>query len=293
MNPMTQKKPVWLKQHVCNDETYNQVREMVKDLRLHTVCESADCPNIGECFGHKTATFLILGGTCTRACRYCAVHKGQPEPLSPDEPRHLAMAAAHLKLKHVVITSVTRDDLPDGGAGQFAACIREVRKFLPQATIEILIPDFKGQQSALDTVLRSHPTVFNHNIETVARLFPTVRPIGSYDLSLQVLQYASRYAVRPLVKSGIMVGLGETEDDLIQTFTDLKQAGCDIVTIGQYLRPSKFHLPVAEYVIPEKFAYYKTLAEKIGIAHVVSGPLVRSSYRAGLAVEEIEKSKKL
>lgn len=291
MNRTIEKKPSWLKQHVCNDETYNHVRDMVKGLNLHTVCESADCPNIGECFGHKTATFLILGGTCTRACRYCAVHKGQPEPLSADEPRNLAIAAAQLKLKHVVITSVTRDDLADGGSNQFAACIREVRKYMPQTTIEILIPDFKGDTSALNTVLRSHPTVFNHNIETVARLFPTVRPIGSYDVSLDVLKYASNYPVRPLIKSGIMVGLGETESDLIQTFTDLKNAGCDIVTIGQYLRPSKFHLPVSEYVTPEKFAKYKAMAEQVGIQHVVSGPLVRSSYRAGLAVEAMQLQK--
>ncbi|WP_301860095.1 lipoyl synthase [uncultured Megasphaera sp.] len=286
MKEQTAKKPAWLKQHICNDETYQNVRNLVKGLRLHTVCESANCPNIGECFGHKTATFLILGGVCTRACRYCAVPKGKPEALDPMEPKNLAEATAHLGLKHIVITSVTRDDLQYGGAEQFAACIEEVRRISPDTTIEILTPDFKGSLTAMNIVLNANPTVFNHNIETVRRLFPEIRPIGDYQQSLDVLRYAATSHPHMLIKSGIMVGLGETLQDLKETFADLRQAGVTILTIGQYLQPSPHHVPVAEYVTPEKFDGYRELAEDMGFPHVVSGPLVRSSYRAGITVSQ-------
>lgn len=282
-------KPEWLRQRVCNDEIYKNVRKMIEGLSLHTVCESANCPNIGECFGNKTATFLILGGVCTRACKYCAVTKGHPELLDAGEPKKLASAVAQLGLKHAVITSVTRDDLPDGGAKQFAECIDAVYKQCPDTTVEVLVPDFQGKTESLDIVLNRRPTVFNHNIETVKRLFPFIRPIGNYDQSLRILNYAHNYAYRPLVKSGIMVGLGETIDDMAETLKELFMAGTDIVTIGQYLRPSDKHVPVAEYVSLEKFREYKILGEKIGIPYVISGPLVRSSYKAGVAVNEYGK----
>jgi lipoic acid synthetase len=286
MKENVMKKPAWLKQHVCNDAVYNQVRSLITGLHLHTVCESADCPNIGECFGHQTATFLILGGTCTRACRYCAVPKGRPEAVHTGEPQNLAEAALHLGLKHIVITSVTRDDLPHGGAEQFAACIQAVRKSSPETTIEVLIPDFKGSLTAMNIVLQAEPTVLNHNIETVPRLFPAIRPIADYRQSLAVLKYAAAYKPLPLIKSGIMVGLGETPEELQRAFEDLYRTGVRILTIGQYLRPSPQHVPVAEYISPEDFAAYKQMAEAIGFPHVVSGPLVRSSYRAGLMVQE-------
>ena len=285
------KKPEWLKQRVCNDETYTAVKNMMKRLQLHTVCENADCPNIGECFGHKTATFLILGGVCTRACRYCAVTKGKPLPPDRDEPGKLAAAVEMLGLKHVVITSVARDDLADGGAFQFSECIQAVRRYSSKTTTEVLVPDFMGKRSSLDLVLRSRPTVFNDNIEAVRRRFSDVRTIGSYDLSLEVLKYAANHAVRPLIKSGIMVGFGETPADLEEAFRDLKAAGADIITIGQYLRPSEEHVPVAEYITPEKFELYKNMAEAAGISHVVSGPLVRSSYKAGIAVDDYYKAR--
>ncbi len=285
----TCKKPEWLKQRVCDNKIYNDVRNMMKELKLHTVCENANCPNIGECFGHRTATFLILGGICTRACKYCAVPKGRPEFLDKEEPEKLAAAVVRLGLKHVVITSVTRDDLPDGGAAQFAECIKMVRLYAEKTSIEVLVPDFKGSKKSLDTVLNSQPEVFNHNIEIVERFFSAVRPVGSYHESLRVLQYASDYVTRPLVKSGMMVGFGETSDDMKRTFNDLSGAGVDIITIGQYLRPSDKHVPVAEYVTPDTFEHYKELAAQFGIAHVVSGPLVRSSYKAGIVVENYRK----
>jgi len=279
-------KPKWLVQHVCNDDTYKNVRKLVKNLNLHTVCESADCPNIGECFGHKTATFLILGGVCTRACRFCAVPKGKPDLVDPNEPKNLAQAAAYLGLKHVVITSVTRDDLPWGGAEQFAACIAAVRDCSPDTSIEVLTPDFRGNVSALNIVLKAKPTVFNHNIETVPRLYSAIRPIADYQQSIDVLRYAAHYGEQPLVKSGIMVGLGERQEEIEEVCNDLYEAGVNILTIGQYLRPSSKHVPVTEYVTPGKFEMYKRIAKGIGFEHVVSGPLVRSSYHAGLMVEE-------
>lgn len=284
MEEQVLKKPTWLKQRVCNNETYQNVCGLVKGLHLHTVCESANCPNIGECFGHKTATFLILGGICTRACKYCAVPKGRPEIVNPDEPQNLAEAAAHLGLRHVVITSVTRDDLPHGGAEQFAKCIEAIHQTSPNTTVEVLTPDFKGNITAINMVLQAGPTVFNHNIETVSRLFPKIRPIADYQQSLDVLQYA--HTARPdiLTKSGIMVGLGETAEELQEAFQDLHNAGVSMLTVGQYLRPSPQHAPVAEYVTPEQFESYREMALEIGFKHVVSGPLVRSSYHASIAL---------
>lgn len=280
-------KPSWLKQRIRNDETYKDVHRLVKGLQLHTVCESADCPNIGECFGNKTATFLILGGTCTRACKYCAVPKGRPDVLDPQEGKHVAEAAAHLGLRHVVITSVTRDDLPHGGAEQFADVVHCLKQACPKTTTEVLTPDFKGDLDALKIVMNSHPTVFNHNIETVRRFFPKIRPIADYDQSLKILRAAADYTPHSIIKSGIMVGFGETAEDLLETLHDLYNAGVTVVTIGQYLQPSVHHVPVAEYVTPETFEKYRQTALEIGFSHVVSGPLVRSSYHAGLAVNHI------
>jgi lipoate synthase len=272
-------RPAWLVQRIPARQEVRQVEKMLGDLGLNTVCRSASCPNIGECFGACTATFLILGGTCTRRCRYCAVPQGVPRPLDKDEAAKVAEAVARLKLRHAVITSVTRDDLADGGAGQFAACIAKVRGKSPHTTVEVLVPDFKGDEAAVRTVLAAQPEVFNHNIETVPRLFSAVRPGASYRRSLAVLGLAG-LAGRSLLKSGIMVGLGETADEVVAVFGDLFANGVRALTVGQYLRPSPRHVPVREYVHPDQFAWYKEAAEKIGFSHVASGPLVRSSYQA-------------
>lgn len=285
-------KPKWLVQHVRLDETYENVSSLVHGLQLHTVCESAHCPNMGECFGHNTATFLILGGICTRRCRFCAVPKGNPVEIDPNEAEKLAKAVLALDLKHVVITSVTRDDLLHGGAEQFADCIRSVRAVSKDTTIEILVPDFKGDREALNLVLNERPEVFNHNIETVPRLYATVRPIADYRQSLDVLHYAAEKNPNIIVKSGIMVGLGESREEITEVFEDLYSAGVRALTVGQYLQPSSAHIPVKEYISPEIFQQYENTARKIGFKHVASGPLVRSSYRARGMILECEEAKK-
>ncbi|MCG0278176.1 MAG: lipoyl synthase [Thermanaeromonas sp.] len=255
-------------------------RRLLEELKLNTVCQSALCPNLAECFARRTATFMILGDTCTRNCRFCAVQSGRPQPPDPDEPRRVALAAAKLGLKHVVITSVTRDDLPDGGAGQFAATIKSIREHLPGAVIEVLTPDFQGRGEALAKVLEAGPHIFNHNIETVPRLYPEVRPGASYQRSLEVLKQVKEMAPGTYTKSGLMVGLGETTEEVEQVMNDLRKVNCDILTIGQYLRPSPQHLEVKEYIRPEVFDYYATRGRKMGFLYVAAAPFVRSSYNA-------------
>lgn len=272
--------PSWIKRRFPPQEEWEDVQKLLRTLALHTVCESARCPNIGECFRRGTATFLILGNVCTRSCRFCAVEKGVPKPLDPEEPERVAEAAKRLNLKHVVVTSVTRDDLPDGGAHHFAATIAALRRVLPQATVEVLVPDFQGKEEALDVVLAARPHVLNHNVETVPRLYPFVRPQADYVRSLWLLGRVKDKAPDVLTKSGLMVGLGETRAEVEGVLHDLRDVRCDIVTIGQYLRPSMRHLPVAAYLPPEEFEYYREYGLRLGFLGVASGPFVRSSYRA-------------
>ena len=276
---MQKRLPEYLKRPIIDTEKTRNVRRILKANCLNTVCENARCPNKNECYTKNTATFLIMGNVCTRNCRYCNIGCERPEPLDVNEPLHMAQAVKDLGLKYSVITSVTRDDLDDGGAEHFANCIKEIRKLSPDVKIEILTPDFKGKKEALDVIIKSHPEVFNHNIETVKSLFKTARPQGSYDCSIEVLKYIKNNS-DILTKSGLMVGLGETVEQITETLTDLKNAGVDIVTIGQYIQPSKLHLEVAKYYTPEEFEELDKLAEKIGFEHRQIGPLVRSSYRA-------------
>jgi lipoic acid synthetase len=280
--------PPWLRKRIPTGEEAARVRGMLAELGLATVCSRAHCPNLPECYARGTATFLILGATCTRSCRFCAIEKAVPGPPRDDEPQAVAEACARLALRHVVITSVTRDDLADGGAGHFARTIRAVRQRLPKTIIEVLTPDFQGRTDAIDAVLDARPDIFNHNVETVPRLYPTVRPEADYRRSLDVLAYAKRVGARhaaPLqqaiyTKSGLMVGLGETADEVRAVLGDLRAAGCDILTIGQYLAPSAAHLAVARFVEPAEFAAWEAEARALGFAAVASGPFVRSSYQA-------------
>ncbi|NLF40094.1 lipoyl synthase [bacterium] len=260
----------------------DRTRALLASLNVHTVCQEAQCPNRWECFGRGTATFMILGSVCTRGCRFCAVQPGVPGPVDDGEPRRVAESAAKLGLKYVVVTSVTRDDLPDGGAHQFVRTIEEIRRLLPDAGIEVLTPDFQGDVRAIEAVLRAKPSVFNHNIETIKRLTPQLRSKASYLRSLAVLGYAYRFAPDIPTKSGIMVGIGESPDEVRATMADLRACGCRILTIGQYLAPSKEHYPVNEYVSDGQFAGYQKWAEEMGFDGVASGPLVRSSYHAEL-----------
>ena len=273
-------KPEWLKVRAPGSDNYHRLKGIMRDLGLHTVCEEANCPNIGECWHHGTATFMILGDTCTRSCSYCNVTHGTPKGADPAEPANVARAIAAMSLDYVVITSVDRDDLPDGGAGQFASTIRETRVRVPACRIEVLIPDFKGEAAPLQTVLEAGPDVLNHNIETVPRLYRTMRPGGRYDRALQLLARAGQAAPHIPTKSGLMVGLGEEPEEVAATLRDLAAAGCRIVTIGQYLRPSLANAPMARYYTPTEFAELKRIALGLGFGHVESGPLVRSSYHA-------------
>lgn len=274
------RKPPWMIKRLPPHHAISEVRALLRRQSLHTVCENAMCPNLGECFARKTATFLILGDVCTRHCGYCAIASGLPSPLDPGEPARVADTAANLGLRHVVVTSVTRDDLPDGGAAHFATTIREIRDRLPKAMIEVLIPDFGGSERALELVLEAEPDILNHNVETVPRLFPSVRPQGSYPRSLELLARAKRGLPRGYTKSGLMVGLGETEAEVGKVMQDLRGVECDIFTVGQYLRPSKSHLEVKEYYTPEAFKRMKVEGEAMGFQMVASGPFVRSSYNA-------------
>lgn len=276
---MRERLPEYLKRPIIDTETTRNVRRILKTKCLNTVCENARCPNKNECYTKNTATFLIMGNNCTRNCRYCNISCAKPEPLDLEEPKHIAQAVKDLGLKYAVITSVTRDDLPDGGAEHFANCIYEIKKLVPDTKIEILTPDFKGEKNSLDIIIKSRPNVFNHNIETVKSLFKTARPQGNYDTSLSVLEYIKKNS-NILTKSGLMIGLGETWEQIEETLIDLHNIKCDILTIGQYIQPSKEHLPVYKYYTPDEYEQLKKLAEKIGIKHHQIGPLVRSSYRA-------------
>ena len=276
--------PEYLKRPIIDTEKTKTVRRILREKCLNTVCEGARCPNKSECYACNTATFLIMGNVCTRNCRYCNISTARPEPLDLDEPLHVAEAVRDLGLKYAVITSVTRDDLPDGGAEHFSNCINKIRELTPEVKVEILTPDFKGDCQALDTIIKAHPDVFNHNIETVQRLFKTARPQGSYERSLEILKYVKENS-DIITKSGLMVGLSETEKEIEQTLLDLKSAGVDIVTIGQYIQPSKQHLDVAKFYTPEEFEDLKTLAKKIGFKQYQIGPLVRSSYHAAQTFE--------
>lgn len=278
MTKQYKRRPHWLKVKGPSGENFHEVRRLVHDSELHTVCKSAHCPNVGECWSRRTATFMILGDTCTRNCRFCAVNSGQPQPVDPDEPRRLARAVKKLNLKYAVITSVTRDDLPDGGAGQFAKVIREINEIVPGCQVEVLIPDFLGSQKALKIVLNAQPTVLNHNLETVPRLYPAVRPAAIYERSLEVLHRAKQAGAT--TKSGLMVGVGETLDEIRAVMGDLRKIDCDILTIGQYMQPSREHLPIDRFVSPEEFAQLKQDGLEMGFKLVESAPLVRSSYHA-------------
>lgn len=276
---MQKRLPDYLKRPIIDTDKTRTVRRILKTKCLNTVCENARCPNKNECYTKNTATFLIMGNNCTRNCRYCNISCARPEPLDLNEPFHVAEAVKDLGLKYAVITSVTRDDLSDGGAEHFANCIYEIRKISPDVKIEILTPDFKGNKDSLNTIIKARSNVFNHNIETVRNVFKTARPQGDYDCSLEVLKYIKDNS-DIITKSGLMIGLGETFEDIEQTFVDLKNVGCDILTIGQYIQPSKAHLEVSKYYTPEEYENLKQLAEKVGIKHYQIGPLVRSSYRA-------------
>ena len=276
---MQKRLPDYLKRPIIDTDKTRTVRRILKTKCLNTVCENARCPNKNECYTKNTATFLIMGNNCTRNCRYCNINCSRPEPLDLNEPFHVAEAVKDLGLKYAVITSVTRDDLPDGGAEHFANCIYEIRKISPDVKIEILTPDFKGNKDSLNTIIKARSNVFNHNIETVRNVFKTARPQGDYDCSLEVLKYIKDNS-DIITKSGLMIGLGETFEDIEQTLVDLKNVGCDILTIGQYIQPSKAHLEVSKYYTPEEYENLKQLAEKVGIKHYQIGPLVRSSYRA-------------
>ncbi|MDR1158997.1 MAG: lipoyl synthase [Oscillospiraceae bacterium] len=276
---MTQGKPDWIRS-VYRPQATAEIRALMAQQGLHTVCDEANCPNLGACYGRRTATFMLLGNLCTRDCRFCNVVHGVPAPPDPEEPRRLAETARALQLRHVVVTSVTRDDLTDGGASQFAATVRALRAADPDITVELLVPDFGGQIRDLDTVLAARPDVLNHNLETVRALYSAVRPGADYARSLALLTHAKRHCPGVRTKSGLMVGLGETEQQMAEAMDDLRAAGCDILTVGQYLRPSERHLAVQAYVSPAQFEDYRRMAEDKGFAYVVSGPLVRSSYRA-------------
>ena len=281
IEPKTNKqKPPWLKRRLPSGPEYGYIRHLVDKGQLHTVCQEAKCPNIWECFSHHTATFLILGDRCTRNCRFCAVAHGPVAPPDPAEPVRVAQAAKEMGLKYVVVTSVTRDDLFDGGASHFAATVYELRRCLPNALIEVLIPDFQGSKDALKTVVEARPDVLNHNIETVQRLYSTVRQGAVYQRSLDLLREVKTLTDDIQTKSGLMLGLGETDEEIRETLIDLVGAGCDYLTLGQYLQPTRNHLPVERFVPPEEFEEWKISALEIGFTEVASGPFVRSSYHA-------------
>lgn len=272
------RKPEWLKIKLPRGFKASQVVEMLNERHIHTICSSGMCPNRAECWGNGTATFMLCGAVCTRNCRFCNVTGGKPGPLDPQEIEDIVRSVKELKLKHVVITSVTRDDLPDGGARHWAAMIRRLHEECPGVTMEVLIPDMQGRTDLLDIILDEHPDVISHNLETVRRLTPEVRRVATYDRSLQVLEYLARKGAN--TKSGIMLGLGETEEEVLQAMDDLRAVGCRIMTIGQYLQPSKLHYPVQDYIYPDKFEEYRLKGIEKGFAHIESAPMVRSSYHA-------------
>jgi lipoyl synthase len=274
------RKPSWLKVKAPGGDNYIRIKGMMRELGLHTVCEEARCPNIGECWEHKAATFMILGDVCTRNCAYCAVAHGTPAPFDPIEPVRLAEAVARMGLEHVVITSVDRDDLPNGGAEAFAGCVTEIRARLPETTVEVLIPDFKGSEPALKLVLDAKPAILNHNLETCERLYRLARPGGRYDRALQLLANARRISPDGLTKSGIILGMGEEWDEVVTCMRDLRRSDVNILTLGQYLRPTESHLPIARYYTPDEFAELERIGMRLGFTHVQASPLTRSSYHA-------------
>ena len=282
------RKPEWIRVRAGGGERFQSIKAILREKKLHTVCEEASCPNIGECFGHGTATFMIMGDLCTRRCPFCDVAHGRPNPLDPDEPRHLGETIAALNLRYVVITSVDRDDLRDGGAGHFVECIRSVRELSPRTRIEILTPDFRGRlDRALEILDAGPPDVMNHNLETVPRLYKQARPGSDYAHSLQLLeQFKDRHPKVP-TKSGLMVGLGETNEEILGVMRDLRAHGVDMLTIGQYLQPSKHHLPVTRFVHPDEFRMFGEEASKMGFVNAASGPMVRSSYHADLQAQGV------
>ncbi|MBM3761143.1 MAG: lipoyl synthase [Acidobacteria bacterium] len=285
IEPARAKRPEWLKAPAPVGENYRDLKQLVTDLKLHTVCESAACPNIGDCWNRKTATFMILGNLCTRRCGFCAVQKGAPLEVDHDEPRRVAEAVSRMGLKFAVITSVNRDDQPDGGAGIFAATIRAIRERIPGCGVEVLVPDFQGSREAIDIVLEARPDVLNHNTETVPRLYKQVRLGARFERSLEMLAYAKQKSPEIPTKSGLMLGLGETLDEMRDVMRQLRAHQVDIVTLGQYLRPSSKHLPIVRYVPVEEFAALRQFGVELGFRHVESGPLVRSSYHADEAVK--------
>ena len=287
------RRPPWLRVRAPTGEAYHWLKRLMRDKELHTVCEEARCPNIGECWGHRTATFLILGDTCTRNCRFCNVKTGRPAPLDPDEAEHVAQAVQAMELKHAVITSVDRDDLPDGGASVFAAVIRRIRELRPGCTVEVLIPDFCGQIEPLKTVMDERPDILNHNVETPPSLFRAVQPQCRYEWSLAVLRSAKALWPEAITKSGLMVGLGETVDEVLDVMRDLCKLNVDILTIGQYLQPTRRHLPIARYYTPEEFEMFRERGCEMGYAWVESGPLVRSSYNAEEQARTLKASENL
>jgi len=283
------RRPPWIRVKAPSGETYENVRGLMRSKELHTVCEEAQCPNLGECWGRGTATFLMFGDTCTRSCGFCDIKTGRPNPLDWAEPNRIAQSVRAMNLQHVVITSVNRDDRPDGGAPLFAMVIRRIRQLQPGCSIEVLIPDFKGSETALKIVMDAQPEILNHNVETVPRLFKKVQPQDSYDWALSTLRNAKKMDPLVLTKSGIMVGLGETFDEVVETMRDLTDIGVDILTIGQYLQPSKKHLPIERYYTPEEFESFREIGLEMGFKWVQSGPLVRSSYKAEQQVRELSK----
>ena len=286
--PANAPKPPWLRVRLPSGETHARLKRLMRRKTLHTVCEEAMCPNLAECWGHGTATFLILGDVCTRSCSFCAVKVGRPEPVDEEEPARVAEAVAAMNLRHAVVTSVNRDDLPDGGAAIFAETIRQIRARVPNCTVEVLIPDFKGDRQALATVMDARPDILDHNVETVPRLYPQVRPQAKYQRSLRVLRTAKELTPNALTKSGIMVGLGETWDELLAVMADLRAVDCDILTIGQYLRPTRTHLPVVRYYTPDEFEALREAGYAVGFRWVESGPLVRSSYHADAQARRLQ-----
>ncbi len=280
LSPPQPPRPSWLRAPAPAGQNYRELKTLMTDLKLHTVCESAACPNVGECWNRRTATFMILGNVCTRRCGFCAVQKGAPLPVDYDEPRRVAEAAAIMGLHYIVVTSVNRDDRKDGGAELFALTIEALRQTIAGCKVEVLVPDFQGSHAAMKIVMDARPDVLNHNTETVPRLYRQVRLGARYERSLEMLQYANELSPTTPTKSGLMLGLGETHEEVVQVMRDLAAHRVDILTLGQYLRPSPKHLPIVRYVSPEEFAEYRTLGRELGFAHVESGPLVRSSYHA-------------
>jgi len=289
---LSSRKPPWLKVKAPGSPNYLRLKRLVQDQRLHTICEEAHCPNIGECWEQLTATFLILGDICTRNCGFCAVTHGKPTELDLAEPDRVAQAIQRLGLEHAVITSVNRDDQADGGSAIFAAVIRRIRELSPGCGVEVLIPDFRGNEAALRTVVEAAPDILNHNMETVPRLYREVRPGSRYEQSLELFAKARRMAATLVTKSGIIVGFGEEREELLQTMLDLRRVDCDILTMGQYLRPSQQHLPIIRYYTPEEFRELKAIGEGMGFKHVEAGPLVRSSYHARGQIEEVNQKRR-